>query len=75
MQVVANVLSCTERHIYDLIVEGELVAIRIGARAVRVAEQSLFAFIERRKINPEDLFDPDQETKPLRSRVNSPVLF
>ena len=60
---VMEILDCTERHIYDLIADGELLAIRIGSRAKRISEKSLEDFIKRRKINPEDLFDPDQETK------------
>lgn len=63
MQVVADILSCSERHIYDLIVEGALTAIKVGGRAVRISEQSLIEFIEKRKINPEDLFDPDLENQ------------
>jgi excisionase family DNA binding protein len=62
MQTVAEILSCTERHVYDLIVEESLVAIKVGSRAVRVSEQSLIDFIEKRKVNSADLFDPDNET-------------
>ena len=65
LQVVGDILSCKERHIYNLIVEGELIAIKVGGRAVRVSEQSLLAFVERRKINPEDLFDPDREKQTI----------
>jgi excisionase family DNA binding protein len=61
MQVVSDLLSCKERHIYDLIAEGALTAIKIGGRAVRVSEQSLIEFIETRKVNPEDFFDPEME--------------
>jgi excisionase family DNA binding protein len=64
IQSVADTLSCTERHIYDLIVEGSLAAIKVGSRAVRVSEQSLNEFIEKQKINPEDLYDPDRDKKP-----------
>ena len=63
LQVVAEILSCTDRHIYDLIVEGALDAIKVGGRAMRVSEKSLEEFIEKQKINPEDYFDPDKETK------------
>jgi excisionase family DNA binding protein len=69
IQVVADILSCTERHIYDLIVEGALVAIKVGSRAVRVSEQSLNDFIEKRKINPEDLFDPDKDKEKKQASV------
>lgn len=58
---VAEILSCTERHIYDLIVAGSLQAIKVGSRAVRVSEQSLCKFIEKSRVNPEDFFDPDLE--------------
>jgi excisionase family DNA binding protein len=61
LQVVADLLSCTERHIFDLIAEGYLIAIKVGSRAVRVSEQSLEEFIEKQKVNPEDFFDPDKE--------------
>ena len=59
--VVADLLSCTERHIYDLIAEGSLTAIKVGSRSVRVSEQSLKDFIEKMKVNPADFFDPDKE--------------
>lgn len=63
MAVVAEMLSCTERHVYDLIMEGALVAIKVGSRAIRISERSLSEFIEKNKVNPEDLFDPDREEK------------
>jgi excisionase family DNA binding protein len=63
LQIVAEILSCTDRHIYDLIVEGALDAIKVGGRAMRVSEQSLKDFIEKMKVNPADFFDPDKETK------------
>ena len=61
LHVVADLLSCTERHIYDLIAEGSLTAIKVGSRSVRVSEQSLKDFIEKMKVNPADFFDPDKE--------------
>lgn len=71
MQTVADILGCTERHIKDLVVEKELVAIKLGSRAWRISEQSLISFIDRKKVNPEDLFDPDLEQKPMAH--NEPV--
>ena len=73
LQVVADLLSCTVRHISDLIIEGSLVAIKVGGRAMRVSEQSLIEFIEKRKVNPEDFFDPDKGTKPAATSTEHPV--
>jgi hypothetical protein len=56
-----GILDCTERHIYDLIVAGELIAIKIGSQGKRISENSLNEFIEKRKIKPEDFFDPEKE--------------
>lgn len=67
IKAVSESLSCTERHIYDLIVIGDLSAIKIGARAVRIAESSLTAFITRRRITPEDFFAPEREAPPTPS--------
>lgn len=63
IEIVAGILSCTERHIRDLIMEGDLVAIKVGSRAIRISERSLNKFIENRRVNPEDLLDPDQDEK------------
>jgi excisionase family DNA binding protein len=68
MQTVSEILGCTERHVKDLIMESELEAIKIGGRAVRVSEQSLISFIDRKKVNPADLYDPDMENKQNESR-------
>ena len=74
VQKVMDILDCTERHLYDLIVDGELIAIKIGGRAKRISEKSLNEFIERRKINPEDFFDPDKERKSVPAPAEPKVL-
>ena len=61
IQAVADFLSCSERYVYDLIAEGSLQAIKLGSRAVRISEQSLNAFIESRRIDPEDFHDPEAD--------------
>lgn len=66
INVVADILSCTERHIYDLIQEEKLEGIKIGSRAIRISERSLFVFIENSKLNPGDAFDSDCQRKPVR---------
>lgn len=63
IETVAEILCCSDRHIYRLIIEGKLEAIKIGNRAYRVSEKSLEDFIEKGKVNPEDFFDPDIEKK------------
>ena len=64
---VMEILDCKERHIYDLIAAGEILAIRIGSQARRISEKSLNDYIERNKINPEDLFDPDVEKTEVKA--------
>jgi len=61
IQMVAEILTCKERHIYDLIVSGSLKAIKVGSRAVRISQQSLMEFIDGNRVNPDDFFDPDLE--------------
>lgn len=53
VSVVAKRLSCSRDKIYDLIAEGELEAIRLGARALRVNEASLEFFIEKNRVEAE----------------------
>lgn len=66
IQAVAEILSCTERHIYDLIMAGSLVAIKVGSRAVRVSERSLREFIENSRVRPDDFDEPE----PSRTETN-----
>jgi excisionase family DNA binding protein len=58
-----EILNCRERQISDLIADGELLAIKIGSKARRISEKSLEDFIKRRKITPDDLFEPNQRIK------------
>lgn len=68
VEKIMEILSCKEGHVYNLIQEGELSAIKIGQRALRVSENSLNDFIARRRVNPEDYFAPvDEETKRART--------
>ncbi len=64
VQAVADMLSCTEHHVYDLIRDGSLQAIKIGQRALRVSWNSLQDFIAAAHVDPEDYLapeEPDQE--------------
>jgi len=42
----AQKLCCTERHIYEMIKDGRLEAVRIGLRGTRVLKASLDNYIE-----------------------------
>lgn len=53
---VAEKLECSKRHVYNLINSGQLKAIKIGSRALRIPESSLNAFISNREVNPKDAF-------------------
>lgn len=47
---VANFLDCSRQHVYDLVREGELEAIRLGPRDMRISEQSVERFIKKMEI-------------------------
>ena len=49
---VAQQLNCTRQHVYNLIRDGELKAVRIGVRGVRVTAASLLEFTTSREIDP-----------------------
>jgi excisionase family DNA binding protein len=43
----AQQLCCTDRHIYNLIKNGKLKAIRLGPRGLRVLKGSIDAYIKK----------------------------
>lgn len=47
---VANFLDCSKDHVYDLVHLGELEAIRLGVRDIRISEESLQKFLDRQKL-------------------------
>ncbi len=60
VQSVAETLGCTTKYVYVLIQQGDLKAMKLGERALRVSEQSLQAFIAGRVVNPEDYYAPEE---------------
>ena len=60
IQNVAEALGCMDHYVHNLIQEGNLKAIKIGVRALRISEQSLQAFIAARVVNPADYFAPEE---------------
>lgn len=70
MQSAAEILGCTEQYVGILIREGNLMAIKLGIRAIRVSEQSLQNFIAARKVNPEDYYAPEEpDPKPQKTKI------
>ena len=56
-RTVQKILSCSKEFVRKLVTQGDLEAIRIGKRAIRISEDSLIAYIEGAKMEPEDLFE------------------
>lgn len=52
---VAAELACSKRHVYHMIREGQLEAIRLGPRALRITRDSLEKYLMENRVNPEDL--------------------
>lgn len=74
VHAVAEMLSCTDQYVYGLIREGNLEAIKIGQRALRVSWNSLQEFIAAARVDPEDYFapeEPDPEPASPRKTVRS----
>ncbi len=71
VQHAAERLSVTERHIYFLIQERALEAIRVGPRAIRISERSLEEFIELQRVDPEEYAPADVSPQPPRPPARS----
>jgi len=56
VQHVAERLDCSSKRVYEMIQNGELEAIRIGPRGIRVAVEDLDNFIAVRGVDPEEFF-------------------
>jgi len=52
----ALALCCTEKHIYNLIRDGKIEAIRLGKRGLRVSRSSVFEFIRQNRVDPMDYY-------------------
>jgi len=52
---VAAELACSSRHVYHMIREGQLEAVRLGPRALRITRESLDKFLEDHRVNPKEL--------------------
>ncbi len=63
IQWVAKRLNCSEQHVYLLLRQGKIMAIRIGDRAMRISEQSFDRFIEENIIDPDEFFETNDDKK------------
>jgi excisionase family DNA binding protein len=41
----AQIISCTERHIYNMIKSGMLKAVKLGLRGIRITQESINNFL------------------------------
>lgn len=54
VQSLAARLSCTDAHVYNMIREGLIVAVKIGGRAVRISDNSIEAYLAANVIDPRE---------------------
>lgn len=47
---VAEFLDCSPKHVWELVSQGQLEAIRLGPRAMRISEVSVMGFLEKMRI-------------------------
>ena len=52
---VAGFLDCTRRHVYDLVREGKLTAIRLGNRDLRISESSVEEYLTQTKVDSSEI--------------------
>lgn len=56
VRTAARTLCCTPWHIYQLIRDGKIVAIRVGSTNYRVVKESVDKFIKDARVDPEDYY-------------------
>ena len=52
----ALALCCTEKHVYNLIRDGKIQAIRLGKRGLRVSKISVDEFVKKNMVDPVDYY-------------------
>jgi excisionase family DNA binding protein len=55
VSTVATRLNCDRRVVYQMIKDGELKAIKIGKRGLRVLESALATYLSSNAVDPEEL--------------------
>ena len=54
---VAEILSCSDRHVRHLIKTGKLPAHKIGKRAYRIPKESVMQYLEDSRVDPEKFYE------------------
>ena len=52
----ALVLCCTEKHVYNLIRDGKIQAVRLGKRGLRVSRSSIDEFVRKNMVDSNDYY-------------------
>jgi excisionase family DNA binding protein len=55
VSVVATRLNCDARTVYKMIKRGDLPAIRVGPRGLRVLESALVTYLNANIVNPQEV--------------------
>ncbi len=53
---VAEALDASDDFVRDLVNNGDLDAIRLGKRSIRISEKSLYSYLDSIKIQPEEYY-------------------
>lgn len=69
IQWIATRLNCSEQHVYLLLKQGKLTAIRIGDRAMRISEQSYDKFVQDNVIDPMEFFESHDDKKAQGGKI------
>lgn len=56
VKTAAQMLCCTTRHVYNLVRDGEIEAVRVGPRGMRIKKTSVDQFLQTNTIAPEDFY-------------------
>jgi len=57
VKTAAQLLCCTTAHIYNLVRDNQLEAVRLGPRGLRIKKGSVDQFIDDNTVNPESFFE------------------
>lgn len=56
VKTATQMLCCTTMHVYNLVRDGRIEAVRVGPRGMRIKKASVDQFIQENTIAPEDFY-------------------